>query len=198
MKYLNKLMILLLFSFFLGCAGKFAIGKTNVETAPPWFNNYREYKYYDEENRLYGRGVAEDEFYLNTAMSNADLGAQEDIAVQIEKYIQSTDVRNSVSKNTRTGFNTKSSERKKNVAGASLQKTGTETFEKYIKGQVKNILKHQKREISDQWEIEKDGLKVYRAWTLWSVSKEDVKEGLLDKIQNDPDFYEAYEKLYLK
>ena len=198
MRKIQITITMFLVALFVGCAGKLATGRTNVETAPPWFNDYREFKYYDEENRIYGRGVAEDEFILNTAMSNADLGAQGDIAVQIALYIESDAVRKSIAQNTRTGFNTKSSQRKKNQAGASLQKTGTESFENYIAGKVKELLKRPKREISDQWEIEKDGLTVYRAWTLWSVSKKDVEISLLERIQNDIEFNEAYQQLYLK
>ncbi len=176
----------------IGCSGPIGIGRTNVADMPEWYKSLREYKHYVPEERIYGKGFAE-ELLLNSAMSTADARAIADLATQVAVYSTNKDVLKAISQNT-TAANSGAQKKKDNTSTVSRE--AREYSEQVIQNVSKEILKRPTSEIADTWEVKKEGTTLYRSWTIWSVSIESIEQSLLEKMQEDSEFRAAVNQLY--
>lgn len=190
-QYIISLLILFV---FIGCAGKLGLGKTNIADMPNWYKNVREYKYYEPDERIYGKGFAE-ELFLNDAMNNADAFALSDLTRQVVTYSKRSDVLKNISANTKK---TNSGARKKRDNTNTVNREARSYSERIIENMAQEILSRPKQEITDTWENEKEGTTLYRSWTIWSVTIESIEISLLEKMEDNPEFFNAIEQLYLK
>jgi len=192
MKKITAFLVLTIIVFVVACSGPIGLGKTNVSDMPEWYKSLREYKHYLPEERIYGKGFAE-ELFLNDAMSNADARALADLARQVAVYSNRTEVLKNISQNSKAA-NSGASKKKDNTSTTSREaRSYSETV---IKNVAKEILKRPASEIADTWEVKKEGTTLYRSWTIWSVSIESIEQSLLEKIEEDPEFLDAVNQLY--
>ena len=194
MKSINNIITLIFLLLFINCAGKIGLSRSNISDMPEWYKNYREYKYYDPDSRIYGKGFAE-ELFLNQAMDNASSKAISNLAQQIGTYCKRTDILESVSNNSKR---VNSGERKKRNNKNTSSREASNYSNQLIENISDEVLRRPIEEITDTWEKEKDGVTIYRSWTIWSVSVNSVEQSLLERMNEDPEFYDAIEKLYLK
>lgn len=192
MKKIFTLFLLGMLLVVIGCSGPIGIGRTNVADMPEWYKSFGEYKNYSPEERIYGKGFAE-ELLLNAAMANAENRAIANLATQVGVYSKNSNVLKAISQNTATS-NSGAQKKKDNTSLTSRE--AREYSETVINNISEEILRRPKAEIADTWEVKKEGTTLYRSWTIWSVSIEAIETSLLEKMVEDPDFYNAVKQLY--
>ncbi|MBT3936688.1 MAG: hypothetical protein HOK94_05535 [Candidatus Marinimicrobia bacterium] len=185
---------LLIAVFFVGCASKIGAGRSNISDMPEWYKNIRAYKYHEPDARIYGKGFAE-ELFLNQAMNNADNIALSDLSRQVNVYSKRSDVMKNISSNAKQ---TNSGQKSKKDNKTTTTRQAKSYSEQIIENIAQEILTRPAQEIADTWEVEKEGTTLYRSWTIWSISIESIEKSLLERMEEDPEFFDAVTKLYLK
>lgn len=194
MNKIKTILTTIIVLLIVGCAGKIGMSRSNVADMPKWYKNYREYKHYEPDVRIYGKGFAE-ELFLNQAMSNADNIALSDLTRQVVTYSKRSDVLKNISSNSK---NTNSGERRKRDNKTTTQRKAGSYSEQIIENIAKEILARPTQEIADTWETDKEGTTLYRSWTIWSVTIESVEKSLLERMEEDPEFFDAVTELYIQ